>query len=114
MRREVIATMLVMVIVGIGLALFGTTQAVSPNPDYIPPGTILFSTAVSDSTTITVAHTCECPAENEPCLCAIPTITTSSYLLNYVGVAVLVLGALGLALGLKQTKRLPNPSSNAT
>ena len=112
MRREVIATMLVMVIVGIGLALFGTTQANSPNPDYIPPGTVLFSTTVSDSTTITVAHTCMCPAESEPCICAIPTITTSSYLLNYVGVAVLVLGALGLALGSK--KRLPNPSSNAT
>ena len=106
--------MLVMVIAGIGLALFGTTQTVSPNPDYIPPGTVLFSTTVSSGTTITVAHTCMCPPLASTCPCYEPTITTSSYLLNYVGVTVLILGGLGLALGLIQTKRLPNPSSNAS
>jgi len=113
MRKNVIATLIIVVIVGIGFALFGTTQTVSPNPDYIPPGTVLFSTTVSGGTTITVAHTCMCPPFASTCPCYDPTITTSSYLLNYVGAAVLVLGALGLALGLRPTKRLPNPSSNA-
>ena len=105
MRKEVVATLLVVVIIGVGLALFGTIQVVSPNPDYIPPGTVLFSTTVSCGTTITVAHTCMCPPFASTCPCYDPTITTSSYLVNYVGVGVLVLGALGLALGLIQTKR---------
>ena len=80
----VIASILV---IGLALALFGTIHTAIP---YSFSGGTSYS--VTDSTTITVITTCLCPVAGN-CPCSSGKIITSSHILNYSGIA-LVLGAL--------------------
>lgn len=74
-------------VIGVALALFGTIHTVTP---YSFSGGTSYS--VTDSTTITVITTCLCPVTGN-CPCASGKIISSSYILNYSGIA-LILGAL--------------------